>query len=330
MKTKYSIPHLKSFLLIMGLFFFTTSCQFGEKKAEDEVEEEMQQEKLDSESKMSDDQVTEIVTNSMEFKTKDTLKSGWNTFAYKNKSNETHLILFDKYPDGKTIEDTKRDIVPPFQEGMDLINEGKMEEAGKAFGKLPEWFQEIEFVGGVGLISPKTTAHSTLKLEPGTYIIECYVKMPNGVFHTTQGMAKQIEVVEEKTELSEPEADYRIAISADEGIQFDENVSPGEKTFAVDFGKQKVHEHYLMHDVNLVRVEEGSDLAALEKWVNWSDPEGLQTPAPKGFKFLGGMQEMNEGKTGYFTADLKPGRYVLISEVPGSREKGMLKEFTVR
>ncbi|MCP9199639.1 hypothetical protein MKO06_06960 [Gramella sp. GC03-9] len=330
MKIQNSISGVRNFFLLLSLSIFSLSCQFGENKAKDEGGAVNQQEEVETKQESDKQEFTEIITTSMEFQTKDTLKSGWNTFKYKNRSNETHLILFDKYPKGKTIADTKRDIVPPFQEGMDLINEGKMEEAGKAFGKLPEWFQEVEFVGGVGLISPQSTAQSTMKLEPGTYIIECYVKMPNGVFHTTQGMAKQIEVVEEKTDLSEPSADYTISIAAEEGIKFDQDVSTGEKTFAVNFGKQKVHEHYLMHDVNLVWAEPGADLAELEKWVNWSDPEGLQTPAPKGFKFLGGMQEMNEGKTGYFTADLKQGRYVLIAEVPGSREKGMLKEFMVK
>ncbi|MUP47324.1 hypothetical protein E0K83_16400 [Gramella sp. BOM4] len=328
MKIQSSIFLNGKCLLLMGISIFSFSCQFGEKKSdEDSSDNEIQYEVVAE--KEGKDGVTDILTTSMEFKTKDTLKSGWNTFKYHNKSNETHLILFDKYPEGKTIADTERDIVPPFQEGMDLINEGKMEEAGKAFGKLPEWFQDVEFVGGVGLISPQSVATSTMKLEPGTYIIECYVKMPNGVFHTTQGMAKQIEVVSEETSLVEPTADYSISISAEEGITFDEKVSAGEKSFAVNFGKQKVHEHYLMHDVNLVRAEPDADLAALEKWVNWSDPEGLQTPAPKGFKFLGGMQEMNEGKTGYFSADLKPGRYILIAEVPGASKKGMLKEFRV-
>lgn len=316
------------YLLALPAFLFLIfSCKNVEKEKGKSAGTEVSEV---SGSEQKEDKAIEILTTSMEFQTKDEFPSGWNTFIYKNNSNETHLILFDKYPEGKGLEDTKRDIVPPFQEGMDLINEGKIEEAGKAFGKLPEWFQDVEFVGGVGLISPKTTARSTIYLEPGTYIIECYVKMPNGVFHTTQGMAKQVKVVEEDSGISEPDADYTIHISAKDGITFDETVSSGKKTFAVKYGEQKVHEHYLMHDVNLVRVEEGADMSKLNNWVNWSSPEGLQTPAPGGFKFLGGMQEMKQGGTGYFTAELRPGKYVLISEVPDPESKGMLKTFTVK
>ncbi len=314
-------------MFILTCILVISSCKNNQKK--DQGSEEVKPEVSQDSSDTPESGVIEIVTNAMEFKTQDEFPSGWNTFRYKNKSNETHLILFDKYPEGKTIEDTRKDIIPPFQEGMDFIKEGKLEEAGVAFGKLPEWFQDIEFVGGVGLISPNTTAESTLYLEPGTYIIECYVKMPNGVFHTTMGMAKQIEVVEEDSGISAPDPDHTISISAEDGITFNDQVSAGEKTFAVNFGEQKIHENYLMHDVNLVWVEEGADMTMLTDWVNWAAPEGLQTPAPGGFKFLGGMQEMNPGKTGYFTADLKPGNYVLISEVPDARTKGLFKSFTV-
>ncbi|MHA6278892.1 hypothetical protein ACXYMT_01825 [Salinimicrobium sp. CAU 1759] len=323
---------MKNLFLFTPLFFLCsilfTSCKSENKEVPDEqlLEANVATDKPGH----SDSDVIEIVTDAMNFKTKDEFPSGWNTFEYKNNSNETHLILFDKYPEGKGLEDAVRSVVPPFQEGMNFIKEGKMEEAGVAFGKLPEWFNDVEFVGGVGLISPQSTAQSTLYLEPGTYIIECYVKMPNGIFHTTMGMAKEIEVVEKASGMSAPTPDYNIIISANEGIVFDDKVTAGEKTFAVKFGEQKVHEHYLMHDVNLVRVEEGADMSNLIDWVNWSAPDGLQTPAPEGFKFLGGMQEMKSGKTGYFTADLRPGTYALIAEVPDAESKGMLKTFTVK
>jgi hypothetical protein len=45
--------------------------------------------------------------------------------------------------------------------------------------------------------------------------------------------------------------------------------------------------------------------------------------------FLGGMNNMLAGDTGYFTANLEPGRYVLIAEVPNPASKNMLKTFTV-
>jgi hypothetical protein len=61
--------------------------------------------------------------------------------------------------------------------------------------------------------------------------------------------------------------------------------------------------------------------------MDWSAPGGLQTPAPA--EFLGGLNEMPAGSTGYFTVDLEPGEYAWISEVPDASAKGMLKEFEV-
>jgi hypothetical protein len=61
--------------------------------------------------------------------------------------------------------------------------------------------------------------------------------------------------------------------------------------------------------------------------MNWTLPAGLQTPAPA--HFLGGAQELPAGRTEYFTADLKPGDYAFIAEVPAADEKGMYRRFTV-
>ncbi|MCB7481540.1 hypothetical protein [Christiangramia sediminis] len=313
------------FILLIFLGISIVACQDKEKKEEkNEVLSENKKENEVSKSNM-----IEIVTNSMEFKTRDQLESGWHTFKYKNKSNETHFVVFEKYPEGKGVENAKSEIIPAFQEGMNAIISGNPEQTNAAFAKIPEWFQEVEFSGGVGLISAKSEAQSTLYLEPGTYIIECYVKMPGGIFHSTQGMIKEIQVTPGDSSDVNITEDYSISIDAKTGISFDERVSPGKKTFKVKFGEQKIHENFSKHDVHLVWVDQGADLSALNSWMNWANPEGLQTPAPAGFKFLGGMQELNEGGTGYFTAELKPGNYALISEIPDSQTKGMLKTFKV-
>lgn len=312
---------------IIALFFsYVISCKSNEEKDDASSEETQEIEKVEEKPET---QSMTIVTNSMEFKTKDEWKSGWTTIKYRNNSNETHFVLFDKYPEGKTIEDAEKEVGPAFQEGMDYLNKGEFEKANAAFGKLPEWFQQVEFTGGVGLISAKSTAQSTIYLEPGTYIIECYVKMANGVFHNTQGMAKQINVVEADSSQAGIEEDYTIKVSGVEGISFNARPTSGEKTFKVEFGEQKVHENYVMSDVHLVWVDEGADLSKLNSWMNWADPNGLQTPSPEGFKFLGGMQEIKQGGTGYFTAELRPGNYALISEIPDPQSKGMLKTFKV-
>ncbi|TYA59314.1 hypothetical protein [Formosa maritima] len=273
--------------------------------------------------------VIDIVTRSMEFQSVDTISSGWNTFKYQNLSNETHFFLLDKYPEGKSVDNAITEIAPVFEEGMDLINAGKAEEGFAAFGKLPEWFGKIVFSGGSGLIAPKHTAITTIKLDPGYYIMECYVKMPNGKFHTLMGMAKPIIVTNEDSGNSPPESTVNIILSGEEGISYNKNITKGKQIFSVYVKDQKPHENFIWHDINLVKLENDASEAALEAWMDWSHPKGLITPVPNGITFLGGVNDMPAGSTGYFYADLKPGKYAFISEVPNTKSKELFKVFEV-
>jgi hypothetical protein len=278
---------------------------------------------------LAKDEIIEIITEVMDFQTVDTITSGWNTFKYVNKSKETHFFLLDKYPEGRTIEDTKRDIMPPFDKGMDLINQGNMDEAMAAFGELPEWFSTIVFSGGSGLVSPKHTSTTTVKLDSGYYIIECYVKMANGKFHTSMGMIKELVVLDRDSGHSPPKLTVQIELSSTEGIIYNGEISSGKQVFEVSFKDQIVHENFVGHDINLVRLEENADLEELEAWMNWATPTGLMTPAPEGVVFLGGTNDSPTGSTQYFEVKLEPGNYAFISEVPSSKKKGMFKTFKV-
>lgn len=271
----------------------------------------------------------QIVTELMDFQLKDTIKSGWQTFRYTNTSKEPHFFLLEKYPEGKSLADCKQEVIPPFQKGMNLINEGRMDEAMEAFGELPEWFPQIVFMGGSGLISPGGTAVTTLKMEPGYYVIECYVKMENGVFHSAMGMLEDLVVLPDSVNFKPPSPTVSLSISREGGIMVQDTIGPGTQVFKVDFTDQGPHEHFLGHDVNLVKLAANANPDSLGHWMNWSDPKGLISPSPQGVTFLGGVNEMPAGYVGYFTAELTPGKYALISEVPSPKEKNMLHTFEV-
>lgn len=274
--------------------------------------------------------VIQVTTKSMEFIGPDTISSGWNTFVYQNLSTEPHFILLDKYPEGVTLENTIKEVAPVFEEGMNLIVEGKMEESMEAFGKLPEWFSQVVFSGGTGLISAGKTAVSTVKLDPGYYIMECYVRMPDGRFHTSMGMAKELIVTDEDSGMNPPEYTMQIDIRSQSGISWNGRPQAGKNIFRVEYVDQMVHENFVGHDINLIALGPEADLEALEAWINWASPTGLMSSSlPEGFTFLGGTNDAPEGAVLYFEADLKPGKYALISEVPGSLKKGMLKTFTI-
>ncbi|GAB2775472.1 hypothetical protein GCM10010465_22440 [Actinomadura fibrosa] len=301
---------------------FVHSCKSDKNQQEDAL-----QEVKEANAKPTD--VVDITTETMEFQMPDTIPSGWVTWRYHNKSTQTHFILIDDYPEGKTLDTIRERILAPFSDWANLMNEGKTEEAFNQFNRIPQWFSEVKWPGGVGMISPGNTAETILKLEPGTYFIECYVKMNTGLPHTNMGMIKKLVVSEAQSNLEEPVADVSIDISGESGIVFDPPTKAGNYTFSVNFIDQKSYENWVGHDVNLVKLDKDTDINVLEAWMDWRDPKGLIEPAPNGLTFLGGVNEAPAGTKAYFKANIQPGKYALISEVPMAADKNLLKTFEI-
>jgi hypothetical protein len=266
------------------------------------------------------------------FDAPDEISSGWTTFRLENESEMTHFAMVQRFPEGKGMADHQAEIAPVFQEGMDFLNDGDVDAAMTAFGSLPAWFAEVIFMGGPGLVAAGESAETTVYLEPGTYVMECYVKT-EGIFHSynpapdTFGMVHEFTVTDAESGAVEPTADLDVTISSERGIEVEGDVNVGEQVVAVHFADQTVHEHFLGHDVHLARLEDGVDMDALATWVDWTQQTGLETPAP--VTFLGGTQDMRAGETAYLTVNLTPGDYAWIAEVPNPSEKGMLEIFTV-
>lgn len=276
--------------------------------------------------------VMEVKAVGLQFEAPKTVPGGWITFRLNNESEMTHFALVEQLPLGKGIKDQQTEVAPIFQAGMDLINEGKPHDAMNKFREIPEWFSETKYLGGTGLTGPGKTAETTVYLEPGTYLLECYVKTV-GIFHSYNpdpdqyGMVHEF-VVGEPSPAPEPEADVNLTISTEGGIEGAGDLAPGTHTVAVHYKDQKAYANFIGHDVHLARLTPDTDLEELGTWMNWSDPAGLEVPAP--VEFLGGVDEMPAGKTGYMTVTLEPGEYAWISEVPQPAEKGMLRRFSVK
>ncbi len=279
-----------------------------------------------------DSNVVEIIARGLEFEAPDEIPSGWTTFRLNNASGMIHFASLQRLPEGIELKDHQEQVAPVFQEGMDLLNAGEFEAALEKFGEIPEWVGQIVFLGGPGLTAAGRTAETSVYVEPGTYLLECYVKT-NGVFHSynpspsAYGMVHELTVTDEPSGAPEPSATLTITLSSERGIEVQGDPTPGQHTVAVHFEDQKIHEHLLGHDVHLVRLEDDTDLEELAIWMDWTQPTGLETPAPA--EFLGGIHEMPAGAMAYFSVRLQPGRYAWIAEVPSPAEKGMLQTFTV-
>ncbi|MBD3868558.1 MAG: hypothetical protein IFK94_10585 [Acidobacteria bacterium] len=277
--------------------------------------------------------LVEVTIEAMDFTMPDEIPSGWTTFRTTNNSAMVHMGVVERMPEGYGLREQQDQVAPVFQEGMNLIIQGDMDGAMAIFGELPEWFGRIVFLGGPGLLAPGQVTETSAYLEPGTYILECYVKT-DGVFHSynpapeMDGMIAQFTVTAEPSGAQEPTPSIEIAISNETGMEITGEPTAGEHQVAVHFTDQAVHEHFLGHDVHLVRLTPETDQDALVAWMNWSLPAGLQTPAPA--VFLGGTNELPAGGTAYFKATLEPGEYAWIAEVPSADQKAMLQRFTVK
>jgi hypothetical protein len=273
----------------------------------------------------------QITARGLTFTAPDEIPSGWTTFRFSNETTMVHFAVVERMPEGYGIKEHQEQLAPVFQAGMTLLNAGKTEAAMKTFGELPDWFHQVVFEGGPGLTAPGTTSLTTLYLEPGTYLLECYVKTA-GVFHSSPtqagyGMVHQFRVTDTASGAPEPTATLDLTLSSTRGIEIHGSPRPGEQTIAIHFEDQTLHENFVGHDVHLARLAPDTDLDQVASWMDWRQPFGLQTPAP--VQFLGGTEEMPAGKTAYFTASLAPGAYAWISEVPDTGSKRMLQTFTV-
>lgn len=314
MKSRHKISMLIFLTLVL---IASTSCK--EKKESKELENIVEKK----------NNYVEVITNGMDFETVDEIKSGWTTFKYINKSFDPHFFILEKMPDTLGLDTYKKDLFPPFISAFEHFEKGEMEAGMKEFEKIPQWFYKVELAGGVGLTSKKTTSKSTIFLEPGTYIMECYVRMPNGLGHVFMGMIKELKVSNESNDNKPPKADFNISISSEKGITFNDSIKAGNYTLAAKFEDQKQYEHLMGHDVNLVKVENDSLVTDLNNWLNIVDFNAFRSPEPEGLLFLGGVEDLPAGKTGYFEVTLEKGNYVLISEIPNVVERKMIKPFTV-
>jgi hypothetical protein len=203
--------------------------------------------------------VVEVTALDYAFDAPDEIPSGWTTFRLTNEGKEHHFLLLQQLPDGKTLEEYLEEIGAPFDSVWHELQGGLGKaEAGALLGQLlPGWFASVKQLGGPGLVAPGGVAQTSVKLEPGTYVMECYVKTADGVFHGMLGMARVLTVTGEPSGAPEPEADLAITLSNFEmAIQGD--VKAGEQTVAVRF--QEHPEFGLGNDVHMVRLEDGTDL----------------------------------------------------------------------
>lgn len=270
--------------------------------------------------------VVEVTARDFAFQAPDTLAAGWTTFRMTNAGEQDHFMFLQRLPDGKTFDDYISEVGGAFVRTMRARQAGLAKPAAvdTLVAALPPWYLAgMTPTGGVGMLSPGQSAQATVRLEPGTYVMECYVKRPDGRFHSELGMERPVVVMSAPAAGAAPTSTDAITLTND-SIRAPASLTSGTHTFAVRYLEQP--QGGLGNDVHVVRLDGGDDLPALERWMDWLEVGAFRAPAPA--TFVGGVQEMPAGDTAYFTVSLSPGRYAWISEAPV--EQGKSLEFTVR
>lgn len=246
----------------------------------------------------------------------DTVSAGWTTFRFTNASPMLHFVFLDHLPGNRTSKELLSEVSPAFQKSADLLREGKPEEAQAVFADLPAWFAELVFRGGPGFTSPGLTTETTLYLEPGNYVLECYIKTADGVFHWNLGMTQDLHVTPEVSAAVPPSNPTLEVTVTDSTLLVEGDPTPGEHLVAVHFQEQEPG--FIGKDVHVARFDPDSDLDGIVAWMDFNRVEGIvstvEDPAPA--TFVGGTHEMPLGNTAYFTMVLEPGDYVWVSEQP--------------
>lgn len=253
------------------------------------------------------------------------IPSGWVTIRMANEGLEHHFVFLTLLPEGKTMEDYVSDVGMPFDSVWHQLRSGGVDKAGAGVmldELLPEWYADAASMGGPGLVAPGGVGQATMRLAPGNYVMECYVKTADGEFHVALGMAMPLTVTAEESGASPPTPDLEITLF-NNVIEVEGTPAAGQQTVAVHFDE---HPQYGPgNDVHVVRLDEGTDLDEVVQWMDWMNVDGLRAPSPA--TFVGGIHEMPAGYTAFFTVDLEPGRYAWIAE--SGAALGMVEEFTV-
>lgn len=326
---------LQRVLLVFGLVFPLAACGPGEESAEQETELETvgdapataePEAPPAGESMDSTTPVVEVVATEYAFEAPDSVPAGWTTFRLRNEGSQHHFLLIYRLPDGKSQSDIQSEVVPVYDRVMAALQNGDMDKAAalEALGNdLPPWFFTVAFMGGPGLIAPGQSADATVNLsEPGNYLMECYVKGPDGRFHSSMGMQKEFTITEGSIGSAPVESDATLRLTND-GIELEGDFQAGRQTVKVDFVDDPPGG--FPYDVHVARLADDTDVEELKRWMDWMNVGGMRAPSP--VEFVGGAENMASGNSAFFTVDLVPGRYALLSEVGATGN--MYREFTV-
>lgn len=218
--------------------------------------------------------VVTVIAKEYSFEAPAQIPAGLTTIRLVDEGKELHHVQLVKLEDGKTFEDFAQAVKHP--------------------GPPPTWAVED---GGPNPPRPGGgIAEVTQVLEPGNYVLACFVPSADGMPHIAKGMMRPITVTPASAaSATEPVADIVMTLN-DYGFELSKPLTPGKHVIRIENAGQQAHE------LVLARMAPGKKAADLARWV-----EKMAGPPPA--EPLGGIAGIHPGGHGYITVDLTPGNY---------------------
>jgi hypothetical protein len=230
------------------------------------------------------------------------IPAGLTTFRLVTKGKEGHHASLVKLTDGKTFDDFKVAI--------------------QKAGPLPAWMVAM---GGPNPPRPGGISEETQLVEPGNYVIVCFVPSADGVPHLAKGMMRPLTVTPNTaynaSAVASPEPDLIVKL-VDYGFESSKPFTAGRHVIRIENAATQDHE------LVLVRLAPGKTAQEFAAWV-----EKMDGPPPG--ETIGGLAAVHPGGYGFITADLAPGEYGLLCFVPDAKDgkphvmHGMMQGFTI-
>ena len=181
----------------------------------------------------------------------------------KNTGKEAHMAGIAKLADGKTMADV--------QKGDDSA---------------------LAFVAGVPTVDPGVAGNATFEMQPGSYVMVCFLPAPDGQPHLAKGMIQPFTVKASSDDADFPAADVRL-----EAKEF--SYSPNPKVKAGETIVSLTNTGMQDHEISVVELPPGKTPADIGAF--FTNPTG-----PPPFSFLGGVA-VKIGSSGTTRVDFEKG-----------------------
>jgi hypothetical protein len=210
--------------------------------------------------------------------------AGMTTIRLLNHGPSLHHVQLFKLEDGKTVDDFMTALKSP--------------------GPLPQW---VRAAGGPNPPEPGSATSITEVLEPGNYVMVCFVPSADGMPHVMKGMMRPLTVTPGSgTAGSEPKADITMKL-VDFDFQSSQQLTPGRHTIRVENAGSQPHE------VAFIKMKPGK---TPQDFANW----GMKPVGPAPGMTLGGVSAIMPGAYAFVDVDLPAGDYALLCFVPDAKD----------